>query len=257
MPWKIWEPPWSNWSNLLLQPGSPLFFGVYILKSAAEDLNSNNLNIVSNYSLRGRLSNYFRLLLFPLECLTLWSQLLPSPDTWVKFLQNNFPLTLSLEPARIPTNFCLLRSLVVLQSLSHVQLCNPMDCSRPGFPVLHYLPKFAQTHVHWVSDTTPSSNPLSPPSPPALNLSQHQGLLQRVGPSRQVTKTLGLWFSISPSNEYSVLISFSTDLFYLLAWDNPKDSQESSPAPQLESINSSVLVPFHCLDSQPVLAPAS
>ena len=122
MPWKIWEPPWSNWSNLLLQPGSPLFFGVYILKSAVEDLNSNNLNIVSNYSLRGRLSNCFRLLLFPLECLTLWSQLLPSPDTWVKFLQNNFPLTLSLEPARIPTNFCLLRSLGVLQSLSHVRL---------------------------------------------------------------------------------------------------------------------------------------
>ena len=121
MPWKIWEPPWSNWSNLLLSQWVLCSLGVYILKSAAEDLNSNNLNIVSNYSLKGRLSNCFRLQ-FPLECLNLWSKLLPSPDTWVKFLQNNFPLTLSLEPARIPTNLCLLRSLVVLQSLSHVRL---------------------------------------------------------------------------------------------------------------------------------------
>ena len=121
MPWKIWEPPWSNWSNLLLSQWVLCSLGVYILKSAAEDLNSNNLNIVSNYSLKGRLSNCFRLQ-FPLECLNLWSKLLPSPDTWVKFLQNNFPLTLSLEPARIPTNLCLLRSLVVLQSLSHARL---------------------------------------------------------------------------------------------------------------------------------------
>ena len=49
------------------------------------------------------------------------------------------------------------------------------DCSTPGFPVLHYLPAFAQTHVYWVSDAIQPSHPLSPPSPPALNLSQHQG----------------------------------------------------------------------------------
>ena len=54
-------------------------------------------------------------------------------------------------------------------------LCNPMDCSTPGFPVLHHLPEFAQTHVHWVSDALEASHPLSPPSY-ALNLSQHQGL---------------------------------------------------------------------------------
>ena len=60
-----------------------------------------------------------------------------------------------------------------------VQLCptlfDPMDCSTPGFPVLHYLLDFAQTHVHWVSDAIPASYHLSPPSP-ALNLSQHRGV---------------------------------------------------------------------------------
>ena len=51
-----------------------------------------------------------------------------------------------------------------------------MDCNMPGFPVLCYLLEFAQTHVHWVSDAIQPSHPLSPPSPPALNLSQNQGL---------------------------------------------------------------------------------
>ena len=57
-------------------------------------------------------------------------------------------------------------------------LCDPMDCSTPGFPVLHYLPEFAQTHVHGVSDAIQPSHPLSSPSPSALSLSQHQGLFQ-------------------------------------------------------------------------------
>ena len=55
-------------------------------------------------------------------------------------------------------------------------LSDPMDCSTPGFPVLHYLLEFTQTYVHWVSDAIQPSHPLSPPSPPAFNLSQHQGL---------------------------------------------------------------------------------
>ena len=54
-------------------------------------------------------------------------------------------------------------------------LCNPMDCRMPGFPVLHYLPEFAQTHVHWVSDAIQPSHPVLSPSP-APNLSQHQSL---------------------------------------------------------------------------------
>ena len=54
--------------------------------------------------------------------------------------------------------------------------CDHMDCSIPGFPVLHYLVESAQTHVHWLSDAIQRSHPLSPPSPPAFNLSQHQGI---------------------------------------------------------------------------------
>ena len=60
-------------------------------------------------------------------------------------------------------------------------LCDPMDYSTPGFPVLCYLPEFAQTHVHSVGDAIQPSHPLSFPSPPAFNLSQHQGLFQFVG----------------------------------------------------------------------------
>ena len=67
----------------------------------------------------------------------------------------------------------------------------PLDCSTPGFPVLHYLPEFAQTHVHWVSDAIQPSHPLSP-SFPALNLSMHQGRFQWVGSSYQVAKVLEL-----------------------------------------------------------------
>ena len=58
----------------------------------------------------------------------------------------------------------------------HPTLCDPMDCSTLDFPVLHYLPEFAQTHVLSVGDAIQLSHPLSPPSTPALNLSQHQGL---------------------------------------------------------------------------------
>ena len=71
-------------------------------------------------------------------------------------------------------------------------LCDPMDCSMPDFAVLHYLLEFAQIHVHWVCDAIQSSHPLSSPSPPAFNLSQHQGLLQWVSSSHQVAKVLEL-----------------------------------------------------------------
>ena len=65
-----------------------------------------------------------------------------------------------------------------------------MDCSTLGFPVHHQLPEIAQTHVHWVSDVIQPSHPLSSPSPPAFNLSQHQGLFQWVNSSPQVAKVL-------------------------------------------------------------------
>ena len=71
-------------------------------------------------------------------------------------------------------------------------LCNPMDCSTPGFPVHHQLLELTQTHVHPVGDAIQPSHPLSSPSPPAFNLSQHQGLFQGVSSSHQVAKVLEL-----------------------------------------------------------------
>ena len=94
-------------------------------------------------------------------------------------------------------------------------LCNPMNCSMPGFPVLYYLMEFAQTLAHWVTDAIQPSQSLLPPSPLALNLSPHQGLFQWVGSSHQVAKELELQHS--SSNEYSALISFRIDWFDLLA----------------------------------------
>ena len=69
-------------------------------------------------------------------------------------------------------------------------LCDPMDCSTPGFPVHHQLPEFTQTHVHWFGDAIQPTHPLSSPSPPAFNLSQHQGLLQWVSSLHQVARVL-------------------------------------------------------------------
>ena len=73
---------------------------------------------------------------------------------------------------------------------SCLTLCDPMDCSTPGLPVHHQLPEFTQTHVHWVGDAIQPSHPLSSPSPPAFNLSQHQGLFQWVSSLHQVVKVL-------------------------------------------------------------------
>ena len=92
-----------------------------------------------------------------------------------------------------------------------------MDCSTPGFPGHHQLLELAQTHVHRVGDVIQTFCPLSSPSPPAFNLSQHQGLFQWVSSSQQVAKVLSFSFSISPSDEYSGLISFRVDWFDLPA----------------------------------------
>ena len=67
-------------------------------------------------------------------------------------------------------------------------LCKPMDCSVPGLPVHHQLPELTQTHVHSVGDAIQPSHPLLSPSPPAFNLSQHQGLFKRVSSLNQVAK---------------------------------------------------------------------
>ena len=76
--------------------------------------------------------------------------------------------------------------------LSCPTLCNPVAWSKPGFPVLHQLTELAQTHVHRVSDAIQPFHPLSSPSPPPFNISQHQGLLQWVSSLQQGAKILEL-----------------------------------------------------------------
>ena len=114
-----------------------------------------------------------------------------------------------------------------------------MDCSTPGFPVLHYLLEFAQTHVHWDGNAIQPFHPLSPPPPPALNLSQHEGIFNESALCIRWPKYWSFWFSTSPSNEYSGMISFRIDCLDLLAI---QDSLKLfSPASKFKSINSSVL----------------
>ena len=107
-------------------------------------------------------------------------------------------------------------SLVSSVTWSCLTLCNPMDCSIPGFPVHHQLPEFAKTHVHWVSDVSQPSHPLSSPSSqasifPSFRVFSNESVLPIRWP-----KHLSFTFSISPSNEYSGLISFRMDWFNLL-----------------------------------------
>ena len=117
-------------------------------------------------------------------------------------------------------------------------LCDPMNCNTPGLSVHHYLPKFAQTHVHWVSDAVQPFHHLWSPSSPAFDLSQHQSLFQWVGSSHQVAKVLELQLQ-HQCFQWIFTIDF---LYGWLVWSPccPRDSQEWCflTAPQLESINS-------------------
>ena len=122
----------------------------------------------------------------------------------------------------------------LLHQLS-LTLCHPTDCSTPGLPVLHHLLKPAQTHVHWVGDAIQPTHPLSPPSPPALSLSQHQGLLNE---SALCLRWPKYWSFSSSINEYSGLIFFRIDwLISLLS----KGLSRVFSTPQFESINSLAL----------------
>ena len=115
-------------------------------------------------------------------------------------------------------------------------LCNPMDCSMPGFFVLHYLLEFAQIHVHWVHDAIQPSHLLLPPHPPS-KLPHHQGIFKWAGSSHQVAKVLQLQHQ---SFQWIFRVDFLWDL---MVWSPccSKNSQECSPAPQFRSINSLVL----------------
>ena len=118
-------------------------------------------------------------------------------------------------------------------------ICNPMNCSTPGLPVHHQLPDFTQTHVHRVGDAIQPSHPLSSPSPPAPNPSQHQGLFQWVSSSREVAKVLE--FQLQHQSFQKTL---KTDLLQnglVGSPCSPRDAQESSPTPWFKSINSSAL----------------
>ena len=108
---------------------------------------------------------------------------------------------------------------LVVQSPSCVWLCNPMDCSMPDLLVPYHLPEFAQVHVHCTGDALQPSHPLTPSSPSALDISQHQGLFQWVVCSHQMTKILELQLQHqSFSSKYSGLISLKSDWFDLAVW---------------------------------------
>ena len=127
---------------------------------------------------------------------------------------------------------------VVVQSC--LNLCHPMDCIMPCFPVLHYLLEFAQNCVHWVSDAIQPSHPLLPPSlSPAFNLSQHQGLFKWLSSSNQVTKVLELQLQHQSFQWVFRVISFKIDWFDLLAVQGTLKSFLQHH--RIESINSSVL----------------
>ena len=89
-------------------------------------------------------------------------------------------------------------------------LCDPMDCSMPGFPVHHQFPELAQTRVHWVDDAIQPLHPLSSPSPAAFSLSQHEGLYQGVSSSHRVAKALELQHQ---SFQWIFRTSFGIDWF--------------------------------------------
>ena len=122
---------------------------------------------------------------------------------------------------------------------SCLTLCDLTDGSTPGLPVRHQLPELAQTHVHWVGDAIQPSHPLSSPSPPICNLSQHQGLLQWIGSSHQVAKVLEFQLQ-HQSFQWTPRTSFLQDGL-VGSPCSPRDSQESSPTPQFKSINSLAL----------------
>ena len=125
----------------------------------------------------------------------------------------------------------LLKISVQFSSVAQSDSCNPTNRSEPGLPVHRQLLEFTQTHVHWVSDAIQPSHPLSVPSPPTLNLSQHQGLFKWVSSLHQVAKVLGL-------QHQSFQWTLRTDLLedgLVGSPCSPKDSQGSSLTPEFKS----------------------
>ena len=126
-------------------------------------------------------------------------------------------------------------------------LCDPMNLSTQGLPFHHQLLEFTQTHVHRVSDAIQPSHPLSSPSPPDPNPSQHHSLFQWVNSSHEVAKVLEfqLQHHLFQRNPRADLLQNGL----VGSPCSPRDSQESSPTPQFKSISSSVLS-FFLMDKQ-------
>ena len=125
---------------------------------------------------------------------------------------------------------------------SYPTLCDPKNCSMPGLPIHHQLPESTQTHAHRVGDAIQPSHPLSSPSPPAPNPSQHQCLFQRVNSLHEVPKVLEFQLQ-----HQSFQWTPRTDLLQdgqVGSPCSPRDSQESS-TPQFESIHFSALSFLH------------
>ena len=125
-----------------------------------------------------------------------------------------------------------------VQLLSHVWLCNPMDCSTPGLPIHHQLPELAQTHAHWVSDPTQPSHPLSSPSPPALKSFPASGsfpMSQVFASGSQSIGASALASILSLNIQYWFPLGFTALILQF------RGSQESSPISQFKSISSSEL----------------
>ena len=144
------------------------------------------------------------MILFAASCTILWSSVHSSLCT--VFTRSNL------------LNLCVTSTAYSsVQSLSHVQLCDPMKCRKPSFPAHHQLPKLAQTNVHRVIDAIQPFHPLSSLSLPAFNFSRHEGLFQKVILHIMWPKYWSFSLSISPSSEHSGLISFRMDSLDLLA----------------------------------------
>ena len=105
---------------------------------------------------------------------------------------SRFVIAFLLRSNRLLISWLQSRPTVIFSSVTQScpTLCDPMDCSTPGLPVHHQLLKFTQTHVHWIGDAIQPPHPLSAPSPPTLNLSQHQGLFKWISSSHEVAKVL-------------------------------------------------------------------
>ena len=170
----------------------------------------------------------------PAWCCLTWSflcALIPRVSLCVLISFHKGTSHIGFWPTLIPFQFSSVAQLCLT-------LCNPIDCSTSGFSVHHQLSEFTQTHVHWVSDAVQPSHLLSSPSPPAFNLSQHQGI-QWVSSSHQVAKVLEFQLQ-----HQSFQCIFRTDFLedgLVGSPCSPRDSPESSPTPQFKSINSSAL----------------